>query len=478
MKKIIISALCIITAISSFAQQEGYAYGFGKALKNVFIDGEYKKCLVVRSVQHEYPAGQQGLQVLDAIIAIDGEPIDENYADVFMQKPQVVLTIKRIGNTTTDLHVSGVPIYGNGHVDEEGIAWEDFGSTGVFTVTQQAMGIEPIQIVSDPEVDLLSYTTFDFEFTDRNALRQKEVAQQIDTYLTNWGMARDKENPDVLIFIECYSDKREQYIPPTQSISTRYNTSYNYITKRWESQQHISSQERGNYNRIEYLTKLSISMADARRMQEDGKDSPMIWQADYETIFKDKAQKGDFETLTTVMLSGFPFKDINEICVGRYWYTGIIFDPITPGTIAGVIPDSPAEKAGIKIGDVIKKSSFGKDVIFKESLISLMEKSQNYQKVHCNYDNFPLKRYSEIRLDDSGSGASFEHRFYPFIEIYTSCRMHKMSSWTGKYTEEIIENDYEKKPLVFQMIDSNKKKKKVTIVPEKKILKDYTIADD
>ena len=40
----------------------------------------------------------------------------------------------------------------------------------------KTLNIEPIEVYSDPETDLYGYATYDFEYTDRNTLQQKEAA--------------------------------------------------------------------------------------------------------------------------------------------------------------------------------------------------------------------------------------------------------------------------------------------------------------
>jgi S1-C subfamily serine protease len=39
--------------------------------------------------------------------------------------------------------------------------------------------------------------------------------------------------------------------------------------------------------------------------------------------------------------------------VSSFWYTGIIYNYDIPGLVAGLVPNSPADKAGIKTGDKI-----------------------------------------------------------------------------------------------------------------------------
>ena len=90
------------------------------------------------------------------------------------------------------------------------------GSAGKSTrySTRKTLNIEPIEVYSDPETDLYGYATYDFEYTDRNTLQQKEAAAALVPLLQKKNLRRDRENPDILIFLEFYSDRRDQYVPP------------------------------------------------------------------------------------------------------------------------------------------------------------------------------------------------------------------------------------------------------------------------
>lgn len=94
-------------------------------------------------------------------------------------------------------------------------------------------------------------------------------------------LKRDKENPDILIFINYFSDKRENYTPPTQEIVTRYKYGYE-IGSGWGTRQYVESQTRGGYTDIFYLIKFTITMLDAEKVRNGSKVTPVIWNADFE----------------------------------------------------------------------------------------------------------------------------------------------------------------------------------------------------
>ncbi len=155
----------------------------------------------------------------------------------------------------------------------------------------------------------------------------------------------------MIIIIDFYSDRRDQYVPPTQRIVTRYKYGY-AIGSGWGTRQYVETQKSGDYTKTEYLTKLTITMLDAKNMISEPNKSANIWAANYETLSSRKVDiKAFTDAIGLAMLNCFPIKDIGRMLVSSYWGIGLLFDNDKNGLIVGVMPDSPAEKAGIKVGD-------------------------------------------------------------------------------------------------------------------------------
>jgi hypothetical protein len=405
---------------------------------------------------------------MDLITAIDGEPVNDGFREKLGKKPQTVLTVKRTGNRMEDIPLTGIPVLSENFVPESWYARCDVSSMKGVYVTQKTLNIEPIEIMSDPEADLYGYATFDFEFAGNNILQQKEIAVALETILTKKGLARDRDNPDLLIFIEFYSDKREQYVPPSQQLKTRYGIGFNWFSGKFETRPRIESHETGDYTRVDYLSKLSIAMADAHKMQAGDNDFT-VWQANYEAVFNEKAKHKEFgEKIGSAMLSGFPYKYVAIVRYCHYWFTGILYDSEIPGKVVGVIPDSPADRAGIKAGNVIKKCSAGNNQIFKKSYSSLLEKADKKMFYHFNYERFALTRTSEFQLE---MGA--DYRGYPLHNIYMSYQI--IAGFVGDKREL---TNYDKNPPVFTVqYGGGKKTGKVTVTPVYRVYAEYILQE-
>lgn len=410
---IILIAFVLLTTQNVFSQNS-YYYGFGWKFQTVLVDGEKTNRLIVRNVQEHLPAQKAGLRAGDVIMAIDGQLINEE-TDI-ISRSKVTLSVKRLGNQNITIEISGVPCLSKNRMAESVYAEQDIIGHIDYYATQKTLDIEPINVMSDPDTDFFQYKSFDFEFAGQNIMQQKEIAPIIEDFLTYTGLMRNKENPDILIFIDFYSDRREQYVPPTQELTTRYGTTYNLLTKRYENQQYIESRQRGNYIDVNYLSKLSISMADARKLSKGEMEKARIWQADYEVLFGKKADHKEFAKLIGFeMLVAFPFKT-QKITLYTYYYTGIVYDAEIAGRVSGVVPDSPAEKAGIKAGDIVKSCSWGNNKIFRKSFVELYGSIKGLAIYHFNSKDFALTRASNSRYWDSKYSSPFQSTYMSYFK--------------------------------------------------------------
>ena len=87
-----------------------------------------------------------------------------------------------------------------------------------------------IKVYSDPDVDLSSYHTYSIDYTNMdNRLLEKELFQVVGAYFWMKGkdfpqshpLVKSDENPDVLITMDFYTGKREEYVPPKTVVTTR-----------------------------------------------------------------------------------------------------------------------------------------------------------------------------------------------------------------------------------------------------------------
>jgi S1-C subfamily serine protease len=136
--------------------------------------------------------------------------------------------------------------------------------------------------------------------------------------------------------------------------------------------------------------------------------------------------------------------------------------------VAGVMPGSPADKAGIKGGNIIQNCSHEKNDIFKKSFATLAEKYQDEDMYYSNYENFGFTRHCDLEIHskkNAFANVSVISR-YSFVNTYMST--FKAVERHGKLEYVARQVDYNKKPLVFTVKDVDKKIKNITVRPENK----------
>ncbi|MCL2651830.1 MAG: PDZ domain-containing protein [Candidatus Azobacteroides sp.] len=454
-----LTTIILLTTQPIFSQTINYFYGFNYLFKTMMINGVKTDCFVVTSTIADFPVNKAGIHEGDVIIAIDGQPINEKSFDSTGSKATMTLSVKRFGNQDITFNIPGIPCFSNDRIAESTYAWMDITGYSSAYVTEKTLSIEPINIMSDPDIDFFRYATFDFEFIGQNIMQQKEISPNIEDFLTKRGLKRDRQNPDILVFIDFFSDRREQYVPPSQALTTRYGTQYNVWTRQWETRQYVESYQNGNYTKVDFLSKLSIAIADAQKLSKGELETAKIWQADYEVLSQTRADLKNFSHFIGYeMLSFFPF-NIQRITANTFWCTGIIYNSKIEGKVDGIVPDSPADQAGIKAGDIIKDCSWGENTIFRKSYDNLCEihvKNPASNDVHhFNFQDFELTRCSNTIYGDNSY-------IPPFQSTYMNYYRKELKNGI-KY----VENTHGSKPLIFQVKSRDGKTRNIQVSPLK-----------
>ena len=222
--------------------------------------------------------------------------------------------------------------------------------------TPKNYGAWGLSLLSDNTKDFSKYKTYDFEYTSvENPLLEKKIFAEFGKQLDELGLSRNQENPDLLIIMNYYSGKKEQYTPPQQITSTRIAKSYNwywgYIPVSITESKTIDGQ-----TKVTYLLSLNIKMLEADEIKTS-KLPPVVWQAsisktsDEELIINNECA-GYFE----ICLYQFPIvwdEVPGTMHYPYYKYTGIIYNKKDIRTVFDVVPGSPADKSGLKKGDKI-----------------------------------------------------------------------------------------------------------------------------
>ena len=227
---------------------------------------------------------------------------------------------------------------------------------------------------------------------------EKEIIAIILPKLQYIGLRQDKENPDILVMIDFYAGTEKEYVAPEQHITTRYKTEYNVWTQRHETRQYIGSYNTGGYNVIHYLINLKMVFLDTHKVKQGVKLPPIVWQAEYNKSYKNPIEiKSIAGFVYDNMLLNYLVKK-EGVTSHSYYYTGIFYDSDYKKVVF-VMPDSPAEKAGIKVGDIVKKINKTKIKSYQDlinSYISINSCSYQYGENRNGYvEKFYVLRNGE-----------------------------------------------------------------------------------
>jgi len=91
-----------------------------------------------------------------------------------------------------------------------------------------------VRTYRDPEESLATYKTYDFDYTSKtNPLLEKELFQQLEKVLQAHGLTRVREDPQIVISMDFFVGKKEQYTPPTTVTSTEIKNVWNTGMLGW-----------------------------------------------------------------------------------------------------------------------------------------------------------------------------------------------------------------------------------------------------
>ena len=225
-----------------------------------------------------------------------------------------------------------------------------------------------VRVYKDADEALASYKTFDFDYTNKaNPLLEKELFHQLEKVLKAHGLTRAKEAPQILISMDFFSGKKEQYTPPTTITSTELQTVWNTGMIGWNvggysSQVPItSSKTEAGYTTISYYNNIRLNFLNRPKVVGTVKPEipPLIWMGEVDN----QGANSDIRTIAPVMfnelIAEFP-SDSGKAAKRylrcfRYGGLGLGFDPSDWRVVRHVEPSSVASMYAIKPGDMLVK---------------------------------------------------------------------------------------------------------------------------
>lgn len=214
-----------------------------------------------------------------------------------------------------------------------------------------------VKVYKDAEEALSSYRTYDFDHMNKsNPLLEKELFAQLEKALQARGLTRDKKNPQILITMDFYMGKKEQYTPPSTITSTKVDYYWNF----WGFNQPVpitSSTTTPGYTTTTYYANIRLNFLNRAKLTKGAKlpTPPLIWMGEADN----EGQGSDIRTIAPTLFNELAgeFPDTTakapkrQVRFCRYGGLGLGFDPKDWSRINQVEPSSVAAENGIKPGD-------------------------------------------------------------------------------------------------------------------------------
>ncbi|WP_029904330.1 PDZ domain-containing protein [Prevotella sp. 10(H)] len=379
-------ALLLLTIFAPFIYSQDYnkncyfGFSFDVSDNKNWGYGE----LIITDVEPNSPAEKAGIRVGDIIMEInrnatylrDNQTIAK-WLFEDMYAPTVNFTIRNMNAYFKEYTLSRKCIPTNSVSERELSRIFSFYS---LEDTNERIFSLPINTEIDKDVDFYDYHTYDFYKDDKPVPAiDKQITALLEKDLQAKGLVRDTNDPDIIV--QAYYSYE-----PNPKFTGLSNPNYAPgvwrfdVDKQQVSLLPIFSPEEPNIDKVsQYIVEYGFSFYDRKYI--DSTRMTQIWDCNIKDYLSSKYSLDEYVRFhTPLMLKQFPYSTpkngaLYKVDFNRYNYTGIYYDSNDLATVKEVEADSPAFKAGIRPGYVIKK-------------INNLKFDQNKEKLSEGYKRF------------------------------------------------------------------------------------------
>ena len=213
----------------------------------------------------------------------------------------------------------------------------------------------PFKTTVNPEFNLIQYTNFGFATPDPNNQElEKMINAAIQKSLEQKGLKHSERNPDLIIQTHYSNEANLNFRNNNNTDKLPIVCRYNTRTKSMENLP-IYYNPLINSNQAKFFLKLVIRLIDNKK-----KNNSVVWECEANELLQSDYSLADYaEFHVPLMFMQYPYPKSAEVAQfyysrSKYNYTGINYNMDKLKEITEVAPSSPAEKAGIKAGDIIE----------------------------------------------------------------------------------------------------------------------------
>lgn len=321
--------------------------------------------LVITDVEPNSPADKAGIKVNDIIMEINGKATylrdNQTIASWLFDEPEpkVKFTIRNMSSYFKEYELNRLCVNVNSVSEKQLSEIYQFyslenTSSRIFTL--------PVKVTPFADADYTDYHTFDFYYESGTEV------PAVDTYINGLisqelqakGLVRDTNNPDILI------QSYYSYAPNPKYRDLAENDQVKASVQRFDSDNRsmvtMPVVDASKYDAESlglYVVEYGFSFYENKIINPG--HMTQIWDCNIKESLSSKYNIDEYaRIMTPLMLMQFPFttsktNSTYEVRFNKYNYTGIYYNSEDMITAQDVVSGSPAFKAGLRAGYIIKK---------------------------------------------------------------------------------------------------------------------------
>ena len=363
MKKI--ALLCLLLLFFVNSQSQGYDkncfYGISFDISENPNWGYGE--LVITAVEPYSPAEKAGIKVGDIIMEINGKATylrdNQVIADLLFSgyNPTTKFTIRNMDTYFKEYELERKCINYNS-VNEQQLS-ELFAEYSINDTSTRSF-VLPLRVTPTPDADFADYHTYDFS-TEKggNQAINDNVNDLLEKALQAKGLVRDTEDPDIVV--------QTYYIRIPNLAFTGLNDNPSLAPKTWRydvankkmvALPIFDGRNKKAVSDAQYIMEFGFTLYDRKYLKEG--ELVQIWDCNLRDYLSSRYAVEDYVRFhTPLMLMQFPFSTKKQeatytVSFNEYNYTGIYFDDENILLVKDIDENSPAYKAGIRVGYTIK----------------------------------------------------------------------------------------------------------------------------